>query len=173
MRNFEIRTCTDDVVWDSFVDRSPQGSPFARSEILNVLGANVVKVAAIKNGEIVAAVPIFAPSELVSPEGTPDFMLYQGVMFGSQSISADHKRVTAEHRILTLLTDHLATRFETFGLCNAWSLEDLRAFQWHNYHEPARGQFQLRLNYTGIIDSAAFPDFDAYLASVRTLRRRE
>ena len=72
------------MMWSgSFVDRSPQGSPFACSEILNVLGANVVKVAAIKNGEIVAAVPIFAPSELVSPEGTPDFMLYQGVMFGS------------------------------------------------------------------------------------------
>jgi hypothetical protein len=52
-------------------------------------------------------------------------------------------------------------------------LADLRPFQWHNYHEPDKGQFKIDLRYTGILDLKKYSNFDEYLVSVRSVRRQE
>jgi lipid II:glycine glycyltransferase (peptidoglycan interpeptide bridge formation enzyme) len=49
----------------------------------------------------------------------------------------------------------------------------MRAFQWLNYHSPEHGMFTVTLRYTGLVDLPHIDEFDRYIDTIRTLRRRQ
>lgn len=173
MSNWEINYQEDRQVWDAFVAASPQRSIFASSKFLDSLQVDYDLVTCYEKNQIVAGVVvIFAESG--SPIDRPfPFTQYLGVLLADNSNQAPHSRIAHEFRVVEFLVARLAERYRKFCLCQSWRLHDLRPFQWHNYHEPDKGQFALALRYTGILEVKKFVDFENYLSSVRTLRRRE
>ena len=75
------------------------------------------------------------------------------------------------------MTEFLLTELESLygsiSLSLHHSLNDLRGFQWHNYHNQNGLQPKLNLNYTGILDLAKIESFNQVLLNVRTVRRQE
>ena len=163
----------DKQVWDVFVSTSPQRSIFVYSKFLDSLQVNYDLVTSYEKGQIVAgAVLIYSgagePIEEIFP-----FTQYQGLLLFDQTNQAAHSQITREFKIVERFIEKLSEQYRNYCFCQSWRLNDLRPYQWHNYHEPAKGQFRLDLRYTGVLDLKKFDHFDAYLASVRACRRQE
>ena len=169
----EINFKEDKRTWDAFVSTSPQRSVFVYSKFLDSLLANYDLVTCYHKGKILAGVPVIYTDSGQPVDGVFPFTQYQGMLLADNSSQAAHSQITHEFRVLESFVAQLTARFNRFCLCHSWRLRDLRPFQWHNYHEPQHGQFKIDLRYTGILDLSRFDDFDDYLSSVRTLRRRE
>jgi hypothetical protein len=172
MSDFTAASYTDDDGWDAFVRRSPHGSPFMLSSMLRASSENVERWALFEQGQPVAIAPVFLDANgLPVPPGA--FMLYQGMLLEPVEPAKRQSDLTRKFRITETFLNALSTRFSGLEFHQHWAFEDLRPFQWMNYHEPRKGQFGIRLLYTGIANLGAWGDFESYLACIRTLRRRE
>ena len=168
--DFEVKKCD----WDAFIIASPQANIFSTSKFLDSLGCRHEFVFLYDAGE-----PVLAAVIMIGPDGRAlrsphKFSLYQGIAF-----SAMHGKLPLHRRIkngLNLLDEVLqacAHRYGSFVFSLHHAIEDLRAFQWFNYHSPEQGTFSLQLSYTGVIDIAAVASFEEYLSSIREVKRQE
>lgn len=160
-------------VWDAFASTSPQRSIFVESRFLDSLQADYDLVTCYDKEEIVAgAVLIYAangePIEVAFP-----FTLYQGILLTDNTRKPVHSQITHEFKVVEYFLEQLTEHYKRCCFCHSWRLQDLRPFQWHNYHEPDKGRFTTDLRYTGVLDLKRYGDFEEYLASVRTVRRQE
>jgi hypothetical protein len=169
---YQIARLDDDGAWDDFVRRSPQGTPFMLSAMLAACAEKVERWALSDGERVLAVAPVFFDGG-GKPCPPPAFMFYQGLLLEPAGDTVGHSGVTRRFRIVEAFLRLLAERHGRLEFHQHWSFEDLRPFQWLNYHEPGRGQFEIRLMYTGVLDLGAARDFDSYLRDVRTLRRRE
>lgn len=173
MSDWEINFKEDKPVWDAFVSTSPQRSIFVYSKFLDSLLVNYDLVTCCDKGKIVVGVVVIyadsgSPIDTIFP-----FAQYQGILLADNSSQAAHSQITHEFRIVEYFIAQLTEHYKKYCFCQSWRLRDLRPFQWYNYHEPQNGQFKIELRYTAILEVNRFDDFDDYLSSVRTLRRRE
>ena len=168
-----LETCRDNIRWDEFVSHSPQGSVFCSSAFLNALPLDWDGLFVLDNG-----VPLLAAVMLIK-DGTPSkapypFTMYQGIMFaGSLAAMPYHRKCKLSLELEEFLLTELAQRYTRISLCMHYNCEDLRGFQWFNYHNPTAGQFRCDLRYTGILDLKPYATPENLLASLRTVRRQE
>ena len=173
MSDLSINFKEDKQVWDVFASTSPQRSIFIYSKFLDSLAANYDLVTCYEKDKIVAGV-IVIYSEIGKPViSTFPFTQYQGMLLADFTQKATHSQITREFKVVEYFIKQLTDRYGNFSFCHSWRLRDLRPFQWHNYHEPEKGQFKIDLRYTGILDLQQFESFEAYLSSVRTVRKQE
>ena len=163
----------DPVAWDAFVAASAEGWPFLCAAMLDATGARHHRVVLREDGRVVSALPVFLDANGVPSPELPQFLTYGGVMLEPADDVEPHRRVVHRLRHLTAFLEMLCARFDRLAMVNSWTLDDLRAFQWHNYHGPRDQRFALRPIFTGVLDLNRTKDWDAYVASIRTLRRRE
>jgi len=174
MKNLEIRISEDPEVWDRFVCNSPQGTVFLSVDFIIGLSIHYELVTLYDGDEIVAGTVIFY--EVNSKEAIKElflFMRYQGIVLGDFMDLHVHSRISYEYKIMTYFLEKLTEKYDQLSFCNSWKLNDVRPFQWCNYHAPENGQFEIKLRYTGIIDLEKYSDFAEYLSKIRILRRRE
>lgn len=158
--------------WDAFVARSPQRSIFVQTTFLAALRIPYDLVTVRENGAIVAGAAIACPDGRAA-DGVVAFTQYQGILLADHSMLPTHSRISREFRLLEFLIAELAVRYGSMCLCNSWRLTDLRPFQWHNFHEPARGMFRLDLRYSPVLSVAEYGSFEDFLSKVRDVRRQE
>ena len=173
MKNLEIRISEEPEVWDRFVCSSPQGTVFMLFDFIVDLSIHYELVTLYDGDEIVAVTVVFFNNENMPQESPNMFMFYQGIILKDYQGLEIHSRITHEFKILTSFLEKLTSRYDQLSFCNSWRLSDIRPFQWHNYHTPENGQFEIKLRYTGIIDLEKYTDFKEYLSKIRILRRRE
>lgn len=165
--------CNEKKKWDDFVETSPQGNIFCTTQFLDALGEdydlvliednNQAKMGAIilkKDGK-----PIKAPYP---------FTMYHGILFdNSIERLPRHRRSKKVLEITEYLLAYLKEHYNRISFCLHYNADDLRSFQWFNYHNPEKGQFLITLRYTGILDLTYWNSFDQYLLDIRTVRRQE
>ena len=168
-----LTVCKDKEVWDRFVGSSPQENIFCTTPFLDALEKDYDLLLVSREGSVqIGAVVLL---ENGNPLSAPfPFSLYQGILF-DQSVHALPS--DSRSRRIMETTDYLLAqmgkRYNKISLCLHHGLEDLRSFQWFNYHQPELGQFQIDLRYTGLLDLETMSDFDSYLSDVRRCRKRE
>lgn len=163
----------DKVIWDAFASTSPQRSIFVYSKLLDSLLVNYDLVTCYEKGKIVAGAVILYSSNGKPIDGTFPFTQYQGVLLADSSSKAIHSQITHEFKVVEFFLQQLTDHYKTCCFSHSWRLRDLRPFQWHNYHEPDKGQFKNDLRYSGVLDLQKYKNFDDYLSSVRSVRRQE
>jgi hypothetical protein len=84
-----------------------------------------------------------------------------------------HRRAKVGLELIGLLLDACVTRYQRFSFCLHHCFDDLRAFQWLNYHAGDDEKINIRVAYTGLIDLGKEASFDAYLATIRSVKRQE
>lgn len=101
------------------------------------------------------------------------FSMYHGVLLdGDLSALAPHRRYKEGLERITKLLSGLESHYSRLSFCLHPNLDDLRAFSWFHYHERERGMFEINPYYTGIVD-LGMPDFETYLETIRSCKRRE
>jgi hypothetical protein len=159
--------------WDAFIACSPQRSIFVQTRFLDALQTDYQLVTCREGGDIVAGAVIMLDAQGKAYESVFPLTQYQGIMLADAPGLSTHSRLSREFKRLEYFVAELATRYAPFCICQSWRLQDLRALQWHNYHEPESQHFQLDLRYSGVLTRSAYQNAQSYLASVRSVRRQE
>jgi len=169
--SFQIEKCLDNHEWDEFVAHSPQNNLFCRTNFLEAYQRKYDLLFVAKGELILMGVVIIKGSD-----GIPviDPFMYQGVLFSEyiESLSS-HKKIKKQLDIIQFLLLELESIYGSISLSLHHSLDDLRGFQWHNYHNSEGLQPTLNLNYTGVLNLQKSESFDQILMDVRTARRQE
>lgn len=172
MNNWQINYAEDKAAWSAFAATSPQRSVFVTIPFLDALGVDYDLVTCREGNRIIAGTVILKENEKPIKSVFP-FTQYQGLLLADPSGLATHTRHSREFKVTECIVEALAQRYEYLCLCHSWRLQDLRPFQWHNYHVPNTNRFRIELRYTGVLTRAAFSDEYLHLASVRSARRQE
>lgn len=163
----------DPARWDAFVAASPQRSVFVTSAFLRSLGTPFELVTCRVDGRIVAGSPVMLADDGRPLPSVHPFTMYQGLLYADPGGARPHRRVPNELAACQAFVDALMARHGRCCISLSWRHRDVRGFLWHNYHEHDAPRFSVDVNHAGVLDLTPYDDFDAYLASVRELRRRE
>ncbi len=169
--NYQLIKCQDSDTWNKFVLASPQNNLFCRTDFLDAHQREYDLLFVAKGELILMGVVIIKGSD-----GMPviDPFMYQGVLFSKYIESLpSHKKNKKQLDIIEFLLIELESIYGAVSLSLHYSLDDLRGFQWHNYHKQDGLQPHLDLYYTGILDLAKIESFDQVLVNARTVRRQE
>ena len=168
---FELSEITDDQIWDRLVAMSPQGTVFSSSAFVNALGYPNRRLAVTSNCRTLAvccAVENEAGTALIAPHFTP----YQGILFIGEPSRLNRKRILDQFRITEFLIGQLTQRYASIRMRLSWMVDDLRPFQWHNYHGPQDARFRLAPYYTATLRLTGTDDA-MLMADLRSCRRQE
>jgi hypothetical protein len=173
MKCFQINYKEDKPRWDAFVLSSPQRSIFVYSKFLDSLLVHYDLVTCYENERIVAGTVILYIETGKPINSNFPFTQYQGMLLADNLQKTTHSQITHELKVVEYFLKELTGCYSNLSFCHSWRLRDLRPFQWHNYHEPEKGQFKINLRYTGILDLQNFDNFEVYFNSIRTVRKQE
>jgi len=173
--SFSFRLLNDKEQWNSFVERSPQGSIFSSSGFLECYGHSIDYCVVEEDGKPLAAVAVLQEAGKGVLPAPLYFGLYPQTLLFDESIwnQPSHVGVPALLKITDFFLGELWARYGRIAFTLHPSLQDIRALSWFHYQQPALGTFKTNVNYTGIIDLSSYQDFEAYLRSIRRTRRQE
>ena len=171
MSCYILHSCSDKKQWDEFVSASPQGNLFCQTWFLDTLQKKYELLIVCK-GESILMGAIITKDEDAQPTLKP--FMYQGLLIGSSVAKlAVHKRVKKVLELVEFLLAKIEIKYRQICFSLHPSFKDLRSFQWHNYHEPEKGEFKIDLNYTGILSLHSLESVEQILMGARTVRRQE
>ena len=157
--------------WDEFIISSPHGSVFSKSTFLKALDVPHHKLFLELDGKTVASALIIKPDSPIF-RAPFSYSMYQGISLAP--LNGDiYKTVPLSLKIIEAFNSALSEKYTYLSFCQHHSFKDLRGFQWFNYHTPDLGQYDIKLHYTGIIKLNQYSSFEAYLNSIRNVRRQE
>lgn len=165
----ELKVCNDKEKWNRFVAASPQANIFCCSPFLDASEDDYDLLFVEKQGAPqLGAVVLKNGRQGLWPH------VYQGVLFDSSvSDLPDYKRSKLQLDIMDYFLKELERMYDSVTFRLHHNFMDLRSFQWFHRDKPDKGHFDIRLQYTALLDLKAFTDFDAYLAGIRKVRRYE
>lgn len=169
--SYSLQICTDKQLWDDFVSTSPQNNLFCTTQFLDAWGKDY-ELLLVAKGDANLLGAVLVKDKDGQPTTQP--LMYHGVLFGRLVADCpNHKRVKKALELVNFLLVELEQRYSWISFSLHHSFEDVRSFQWFHYHEPEKGQFQIDVNYTGVLDLSQINDFEDLLMNARTVRRQE
>ena len=167
---YKVSLFLDKKRWDSFIDSSPQGNIFVTSNFIESLLDKYYLWTVSKDNEILCGAIIIKNGNKLNVGQYP-YTMYQGIMFSTHLLDLPfHKRIVTQSELVKVLINRLTDKYRCVSLCIHHNFEDLREIQWHNYHSPELGQFQIGLRYTGIVELNKYKSFDDYLSQISVNR---
>ena len=168
---YQLTKCTDSKTWNGFVISSPQNNLFCCTNFLDAHQQSY-DLFLVTNGKLILSGVIIIKGDDGVPVINP--FMYQGLLFSEyiESLSS-HKKIKKQLEIIQFFLIELESKYGPISLSLHHSLNDLRGFQWHNYHNSKGLQPALDLNYTGILDLKKVGIFEKVLKNARTVRRQE
>jgi hypothetical protein len=152
-QKFVLTPCdpSQDVLWDEFVDASPQGNVYCRNAFLKTLDSGYCRFWVLQGSHAVAALcyDVNAQGDVAGN----DQLMYSGLLFGpdvsEDTASARNKRF----EITEFAAAWLAESYAHVSLRLSPHLEDVRPFAWYNYHAPRPAvKYQIEVQYTSYVD---------------------
>ncbi len=173
MKDLILKQCLEKEKWDSFVELSLQGNIFCNSKFLDSSQIKYELWFVEKhNNPCCGFILVLNGDEFIVVPSS--FSMYQGVLFNHEIANKSvSKRTSEAMQITNFMLVELEKKCKSIIMCLHYNLEDIRSFSWFNYHHPERGQFDIALKYTGLIELSAVNGFDEYLKSIRKSRRYE
>lgn len=144
-------------IWETIEKESCLSTPFIREDYLNAVGFTSKKYIVQRKNKPYMGLCI--PIEISSgePKGVVPYAPYQGFLY----LKNEKNHTDYQHNLeaTELLLDYIyeTKAFSNLAFSNSYKVNDLRGVQWHHYHQPELGMFQIGLRYTAIksIDAPA------------------
>lgn len=172
MNNLVIEVCKHEKSWNKFVEASPQGTVFHRSEFLKAVKLNPTYYFVKKGEEIFGGFSV-CKDEMGNSIQDVHFNPYFGsILFKNFSHYTPYKRQQKEFEITEFIVNEISLD-EKVSFTMSPGFTDIRPFKWFNYHKESTHQYKCEINYTGILNIGEI-DLDHYKNKlISTLRRRE
>lgn len=151
--SFTVQVLSSDqfLLWDTFVDQSPQGSVFCYSWWLDAITKGSFRILAVfRNDEIVAGIPL---AYYLGKINEPPLTRTLGPVFKNQGHRSAHDRTTLERKWLDLLLDQIPLD-EVEQFCTSHNFTDWLPFRWRGLKQTTR--------YTYLIDYAGKTESDLW-----------
>ena len=140
------------IEWNNFVEESPQGTIYSKSDYLKFSGVNFRLLFVYKGNQIKAGVILLLDNDnkrLI----LDDFIIYGGILFSTDITQKDTKARSERFEITEFIIEELVKSYNNIELSFSPFFEDVRPFLWHNYHSKDKSKkFELDLRYTSFID---------------------
>lgn len=168
---YQFIECNDINDWNNFVKSSPQGNLFCYTNYFDLISDKYRLFFVLKNEEIYAGVGILMDK---NNKLIPFLENYQGILYSNIFNKLKlHSRIPKLHEVTEFILIELKKLFSKINLSLHYSIEDMRPFQWYNYHEEDHNKIDLKLRYTCILNLLKIKNLDSFLTDIRRVRRRE
>jgi hypothetical protein len=162
----------DDGVALEFWRGSPHATVFTHPEVLGAMAHGHEWFLASKGAAPVCLWPV--PLDSTGRVRTPEFSYYVGPMWSAEAAARPaHRALSDALEVYEALIEALVGRYGEVHAELPVGLDDVRAFDWWNYHVPDRPRFSLSPRYTARIPNLQNSTDEDLKASFRELRRRE
>lgn len=170
---YKLVYCKNKNDWNKFVISSPQANIFCCTDFLDSLLINYDLLWVMQKNIPQLGVIVLRNKDQIIKSPYP-FSMYQGIIFSNyyQCLSI-HKKTIQTLKVTDFLLAEMEKRYNLISFCLHYKIEDLRSFQWFNYHQPEKGQFTTGLRYTGLINLNKIGNFADYLSTIRSTRKYE
>lgn len=168
--NYQINFNESQNKWDDFVLSSPHGSIFCQSNFLNSLEKKYELITLYESEKIVAGVVIILDEKNEALGQNMPYTQFQGLILENMSHLAEYSRYSRQLKIINYLVGEVHKKYKHFYLSQNWTFDDVRPFQWYNYHNIDEGNFSLKLRYTALIDLQKIDKRHDYLKEIREAR---
>tara|TARA_R110000868_G_scaffold7354_4_gene40014 strand:+ start:28069 stop:29097 length:1029 start_codon:yes stop_codon:yes gene_type:complete len=148
---YSLERTEADSAWDSFVEKSPQGTLFVQSEFIQATGLSSSLWYCRKNAETMGAVALVESADGIDCIHS-GLLVYSGVLFRPDDPKQNPAQIFSEQfRVTSSIIRDLAMRYRRVEMALHHSFADLRPFLWHNYGSDGP-HFDISLRYTSLID---------------------
>lgn len=134
-----ILSRADYPLWNAFVDRSPEGSVFSKTDYLETLGVAFHVVVAEQRGSIVAGMVV--SRNALGVNSNPLFAKYLGVLH-PPDLSNNHKTVSRNVALDTALIADIP-RHHVWSYTFHPAFRNWLPFFWSNFHQTTRYTYRL------------------------------
>jgi hypothetical protein len=169
--SYLFEECQDLEIWDEFVAKSLQSNIFCFSKFITLTYTNFKLYFVKKNGNVMLGCILILDSKgknSISP------FMYQGVLFDKymQDLPSHRfSKITLD--LFEFLIISLEKYYDHIALSLHYTIKDIRAFQWFNYHEVEKKRIKIIPRYTGILNMENSSSFDSIFKQSRKVRRQE
>lgn len=137
--------------WDTFVQKSSNGTVFSYSDYLHAVNRLTDVWYVMKGEEKKAAVSLMLTSDLKNTM-LNDFVVYNGLMFTGSESNKNTAQANAERFSITeFVAEWLPREYRTIEMQLHPSVIDIRPFLWVNYHDKWEDGYYADIRYTSIL----------------------
>jgi hypothetical protein len=169
--SYQFEECQNLEIWDEFVANSLQSNIFCFSKFFTLTYTNFKLYFVKKNGNIILGCILILDKD--GKNCTAPFM-YQSILFDryiGNIPSHRSSKITIDSLEFLLL--NLEKYYKQLFFSLHYSIKDIRAFQWFNYHQPEKGIFSIMPKYSAILNINNFNSIDDVLKASRKVRSQE
>ena len=171
MSSFKLIENIDSDLWERCVKNSDQGSIYLTLNFIKSLGIEYTTYLVIKGEEPQGGCVVLKDEGGNIFKSPYHFVLSQGFFFNGVK-STDNKIIKTQYEVTDFLVNALIARYGKLSQSH-YRINDLRPFQWYNYHTPEKGIFTISIYYTSILSLDKYKSLEDYLMAIRTVRRQE
>lgn len=153
---YHLEETSIDSRWDTFVESSPNGTIFMKSSYLAHLDARIQVFYCYKSNEIVGGLLALLDDSGTNVVGH-DYVIYDGLVYRDFSGLNRSKRISEEHKVQRAVADFVLGKFSSAKFTLHYSISDIRAFLWANYHSDGP-QYVPDVRYTSFIRTVEFKE---------------
>lgn len=155
----------------SFWHKSPHATIFTHPEVLDHLSPRVDWWMAWKGEDPVCLWPACIRENKMH---LPEFTYFVGPIWHGDAYSMPaHRWLAASTAVYEGYIKLMTSKYDQLEACLPVGLDDVRIFDWWNYHELDQPRFRIRARYTAIIDQLEEKSDNQIISGFRRNRRRE
>ena len=144
---YHIEECCKDnnSAWEELIRYSNQYCPFMEDGYLDVVGFTSKKYLVFRKNQPYLGIVIPISKRTGDASGIVPYAPYQGLIYkNTNEVYVDyHNNLDATTVLLDYLYSNSGLRKISFG--NSYTVKDIRAVQWHHYHEREKGMYNVSL----------------------------
>jgi lipid II:glycine glycyltransferase (peptidoglycan interpeptide bridge formation enzyme) len=170
MAKYKIEKTTNLELWDEFVDKSPQGSIYSKSQFIECIEVKCAYFLVKKGEEIVGGAYMIEDDNGRLLRNLPYVPYRNSILFVDSTNVLEHKRISDQFKISELIIEFFVKHYGKHSIISSPFYIDIRPFSWFNFHEPEKGTFKVLNRFTSVLKHSIREE---YLMQIRSSRRQE
>lgn len=173
MKKLTFEKSNNSSIWNNFIENSYQGTVFLKTDFLSLFVSKYEFWYVKENDTILVGFPILFKKNQVISDPIEYFPYLSPVISKKIDEFENHRKYKKIVEIFSYGIENLSRLYSDLVFVTHPELIDIRAFLWFNYYKTKANKFYIEPNYTSVINLNKFKNFNEYMLTIRTLRKRE
>lgn len=153
--------------WLKFYNASSQATPFMHEDYLNAVGFRSTNFLVSKKGENIIGLCLAINQENSEMTSPVPFAPFQGLIYRNEKEIKLYNFYKENLEATSFLLEYIGGKYRTIRFSNHYTVNDIRAISWYNYHIPEKGMYDIDVLYTGVKDLSIDKEIESTLSKGR------